>query len=461
MQLAPSPTWYSRMSMSQHSLGEKIRDVVTRIVVAAMAAVVVACGSATPPSVVLIVVDTLRADAVGPYGGIVNTPTLDRLAETGVVIEGACTPTPSTGPAHASLMTGLHPWNHGVLRNAVPLADESLRLAPQFQQAGYETAAFVSSYNISRFGFEQGFDRFDYQPSHRHNQKPFWRPGSETTDAALHWLADREDTPFVLWVHYFDPHAPYTAPAGFERPQDEAIDLSGKPGMRPQKQRSLRRIIRGYRANVAYTDAQIGRLLAALRDEGQLDHTIVVVTSDHGEGLGDHGLIGHGRNLHDELVEIPLLIRAPGLPANRRLRGPAQLEDMMPTLLSLTGLPVPPQLDGFDLTPWLAGKSPASPRNSVVGRLATIPDSKELFFTRHWPQKWIGELDGNGVAYDLDNDPGETTRKTSTELPAELTTAAADSGNSERQQKPDAETLQALEALGYLDGGEGVPAELR
>lgn len=435
---------------------ETRREQLTRLAFAGVVALGLGCGASAPPNVLLIVVDTLRADVVSPYGGVVEAPAFQQLARTGVVVEGACTPTPSTGPAHASLMTGLHPWHHEVLGNAVPLAEEELRLAPQFRSAGYDTAAFVSSFNVSRFGFERGFETFDFRGTRKRKGKFFWRPGAETTEAALRWLGRRGDAPFLMWVHYFDPHYPYDAPAGYERPESEPVDLEGKSGRRPWK---LTAIIRGYRGNVAYSDVQIGRLLSALRVTGRLENTVVVVTADHGEGLGDHGLTGHGRNLHDELVSVPLLIRGPGILVGRRLRGPAQLEDLMPTLLSLAGLPTPPDLDGFDLSPWLRGDRADSPRGAVVGRVAPSRDLKRLYFTRRWPEKWIGEIDGIGVSYDLGADPEERVEKLSKTLPAALARAATLAPRAARPHEPDAETKRALEALGYLGGGEGVPDE--
>ncbi len=419
------------------------------------------CARPSVENAVLVTVDTLRADVLGPYGGPVATPGFDALAHQGVVVEGACTPTPSTGPAHASLFTGLHPWNHGVLRNASLLGPELPHLAAIAQQAGLQTAAFVSSYIVdARFGLARGFGHYHFAPSrtwpYQGELVGFWTPGEETTRAALAWLREHGARPFLVWIHYFDPHSPYQAPIRYR--SRDPVDLTGKT--LPEKVESweqLAGLIESYRGEVHYVDAQIKRLLRGLREQGLLDRTALVVTSDHGEGLGDHGWLGHGRNLHDELVVVPLLVRAPGLEGGRRLEGPAQLEDLMPTLLSLLGLPAPDGIDGVDLLPWLRGEVASSPRAAVVGRRADYADAPALFYQRSWPEKWIGELGDTGSRYRLDADPREAAASPSRE-PELLRARAPAQTRPPAEQILDAETRRALEALGYLDddgGGSG------
>lgn len=331
--------------------------------------------------------DTLRADHVGAYGGTLPTPAMDALAAAGAMVELAYTPVPSTGPAMVSLLSGMHPWNHAVLLNAVPAGAHLPSLPERLQRAGFETGAFVSSYVVSaRFGFGRGFDTHHFAPNRgarpdggKHRSRHWWTRGGETTDAALDWLAGRGSSRFFLWVHYIDPHDPYRPPAVFERPADETVDLARKQLPRSVESREkLRSLIRHYRGSVAYTDAQIGRLLDALRDHGHLDETLVVVTSDHGEGLGDHGLLGHGRNLHEELVRVPLILRGPGVGGGARLRGVAQLEDLMPSILSLLGLPQDASVDGVDLSAWLRGEAAESPRRVAVGRRAAFENQPQL-----------------------------------------------------------------------------------
>ncbi len=319
----------------------------------------------TVDSVVLITIDTLRADHVSAYGGPVPTPAIDRLAAQGVLLETAYTPTPSTGPAHASLLTGLHVWRHGAAHNASPVDPRLPTVADSMKRGGRATAAFVSSYILHRrFGFNQGFDTYAFEPSEPYvwrNKafKRFWTRGAETTRAANRWLTDHREKPFFLWVHYFDPHWPYRPPVGYAVSPKDPVDMKGKRIPRDQKVRDrkhLKKLNRAYRGEVAYVDAQVSALLERLRMLALEERTAVVLTSDHGEGLGDHAVMEHGLHLYEELIRIPLIVRSPGIPAGRRLAGAAQLEDLAPTLLALVGLPAPPTLDGVLLVAWMGGE---------------------------------------------------------------------------------------------------------
>jgi choline-sulfatase len=412
-------------------------------------------------SLILITVDTLRADHLGAYGGTVPTPALDALAAESVLLTDMCTPTPSTGPAHASLFTGLYPWNHGVLGNAAPFPDESIpRLAEYAGEAGLATAAFVSSYVLhARWGFDRGFDEFHFEPTEegvwKRESVGFFADGSTTLEAALAFINDHRSQRFFVWLHLFDPHFPYSPPPDYRRPSDEAVDLRGKaipPELNSPEQ--LAQAIRGYRGEVSYVDALMGRLLAGLRRAGVDEETAVVFTSDHGEGLGDHQLLEHGRNLFDELVRVPLLVRAPGLPPGRRLSGPAQLEDLMPTILALLGIATPERSDGLDLLPWLRGEAPHSPRESVLGQRAPFPGKPVLFFERRPAEKWIGPLQGAaGRLYRLDDDPKEERPQPIAEVPERLLRSTGGRARPAPSQRLDPEARRALEALGYLESG--------
>jgi arylsulfatase A-like enzyme len=409
--------------------------------------------------IVLVTIDTLRADHVGAYGAPFATPTLDRLAEEGVLVEQAVTPTPSTGPAHASLMTGLHPWNHGTLRNAVPLDPRIPTLADRLRQRGYATAAVVSSYILSRrFGFHQGFDHFEFDPNQefqwaaRGGRSFYATRADHTSDAAMQWITDHGEKPFFLWVHYFDPHSPYDPPPGYAVSPSVEVRLEGK--RIPESvngPETLKRLIRAYRSEVLYTDAQLGRLVERLRILGLLDRTALVVTADHGEGLGDHGVLEHGVSLFDELVRVPLIVRAPGVPPGRRLPGPAQLEDLVPTLLALAGAEPPAELDGIDLLPWLRGQTGRSPREASFGRRRPYKGEKDHYFERRFPAKWIGALEGRGVKLDLAEDPRELRPQKAEGPPRALRQrVAAARHDGEAEVESDPEVLRALEALGYL-----------
>jgi len=416
-----------------------------------------------PRGLVLVTVDTLRADHVSSYGGVVPTPAFEALASEGALAEQAYTPTPSTAPAHVSLFTGLHPWRHRTLKNAVPVDDGFETLAEILRGEGFCTAAFVSSYLLHpRFGFDRGFERYEFNPGQsfawQGKMKPdFWTLGEVTTRSALRWLNERAaaaDERYFLWVHYFDPHSPYDPPQGFEVSPTQPVDLSRKQTTPEVSDASeLRRLIRAYRGEVRYADAQLGHLVERLRMLGLLENTVLVVTSDHGEGLGDHGLLGHSANLHEELVRVPLVIRAPGVAPGRRLHGLVQLEDLLPTALALLGVSVPEGLDGKNLAPWLLGQTEASPRKEVRGRRPAYDDRPDLYYERSEGFKWIGELGSRGTVYVLDRDPAEQEGRpgqgASEDLRAE---AAAAQRLPEAPSRPiDAEERRALEALGYLE----------
>jgi arylsulfatase A-like enzyme len=426
--------------------------------------------------VVLITIDTLRADHLGPYGGPGATPALDRLAAEGVVVENAYTPMPSTGPAHASLLTGRYPWNHRTLKNAVPMDPTQATLADWLQRRGIATAAIVSSYILHpRFGFHQGFDTYRFEPTEEYlwrgkQRDRFWTRGEHTTRAANTWLTKHGSEPFFLWLHYFDPHTPYLPPPGFAVDPKDPIDLEGKRLRGTRKSADqLRRAILAYRGEVAYTDFQVGLVIERLRLLDLLDRTAVIVTADHGEGLGDHGVLEHGVNLFDELVRVPLLIRAPGIPAGARRDGVVQLEDIAPTILALYGAEPPEGVDGVDLLPWLRGETDVAPRESVFGRRRPYGNKPDRFFERRGDRKWIGNPLKNGAIFHLDGDPREREPQPGSgpsqalldaigqRVPAPNQPADDSPGDSssdrvrERDVDPDPEVRRALQALGYLE----------
>jgi arylsulfatase A-like enzyme len=415
--------------------------------------------------VVLITIDTLRADHVAAYGGPVPTPAIDRLAAEGVLVEQAFTPTPSTGPAHASLMTGLHPWRHGTLSDRVPMDPQLPTLAEAAADRGLATAAFVSSYLLSkRFGFHQGFQTFGFEPTEEYwwRGKRFekaWARGEATAQSAMDWITAHAGGPFFVWVHYFDPHWPYQPPQGFARPADEPIDLTGKgiPKDRPavRTRRDLGDKIRAYRGEVTYANAQVGKIVERLQLLGILDRTAVILTADHGEGLGDHGRLEHLGKLFEELVRVPLVIRAPGLPAGRRLLGAAQLEDLRPTIQAMIGAELDGSIDGKNLLPWLRGEVASSPRDAVLGRRIPRKGKRELFYFRRWPTKWIGRLDAGGREFALDRDPREIGGRSGGGAPEPLRRsveqAAANEDGGEPANELDPEAQRALRAMGYSD----------
>jgi arylsulfatase A-like enzyme len=296
----------------------------------------IACLTPAPTSrpplagVILITLDTTRADYLSAYGSSqAFTPNLDRLAAGGVVFEQAMTTAPLTLPAHASLFTGLLPPRHGVRDNAGALAGHHETLAARLQQHGFQTAAFVSSAILKADrGLAAGFESYDdRRASSRAVAGGLQRPANETIDAALRWLKDRLERPFFLWLHLYDPHAPYDPP--------EPIRTAYRDNP--------------YAGEVAFADAELGRLTEFLDARGLLARTAVIVTADHGESLHEHGEAGHGIFLYQSVLHVPLIIRAPGLTA-RRVTAVTRIVDVMPTILDLVGVDRPAtRLDGISL----------------------------------------------------------------------------------------------------------------
>jgi arylsulfatase A-like enzyme/Flp pilus assembly protein TadD len=289
-----------------------------------------------PPSVLLITVDTLRADALGFVAGRNGTPNLDALAAEGFRLPRAVSPVPLTLPAHASLLTGLLPRRHGVHDNGQVLGRGVPVLAERFAAGGYATAAIVSGYPLrASFGLDRGFARYD-------DALPVgaegWRErrAPQATAAALEWLRTAP-RPFFLWVHYYDAHDPYDPPAAFRGP--------GPRG--------------AYDGEVAFVDHAIGALRAGVpeRDRTAL---LTVFTADHGESLGEHGERAHGLFLYDTTVTVPLVVHCPGRVAPGRSDAPVRLVDVAPTVLELTGSPAWDGIDGVSVVPLLAGRRQAA-----------------------------------------------------------------------------------------------------
>jgi arylsulfatase A-like enzyme/Tfp pilus assembly protein PilF len=374
-----------------------------------------------PLNVLLITVDTFRADRVDG-----NTPALADLARHAVRFEAADSPVPLTLPAHASLMSGLLPLHHGMRNNGIgvfPAAHQTLAAA--FQASGYRTAAFVGSFILDhRFGLDRGFDRYDDEivrnVADSSGTFDAERRGSEVVDRALTWLRQNDARPFFAWVHLYDAHAPYAPPPPY-----------------PQT----------YDGEVAYVDAQVARLLAAV-DRG---NTIIVVAGDHGEALGEHGELTHGLLLYEPTLHVPMIIAAPSL-APRAVGTPVSTVDLAPTIASLAGVAFASHIDGRDLD-LRGGHDPQpAPMYAETQYPATFGWS-ELSSMRMASSKLI-----SGPApelYDLQRDPGEmvnvltnqrrTFRDLSTRLDQLRATAVASSTST-----VDAETRAKLISLGYV-----------
>jgi arylsulfatase A-like enzyme len=304
-------------------------------------------GSSEPaPNLVLITFDTTRADHLSVYGyEQPTTPHLEKLASEGVLFEQAYSPVSLTGPSHASIMTGRYPHRHGAVRNGVPLPEGIPTLAEILGRHGYQTAAFLSGWTLKGrlSGLDRGFAHYDERMPNRVSLVTVQRDGRLTTDAALEWLREREPGPFFLWLHLFDPHTPYVLHEG------TPITTEGR------KQRA-------YDTEIRHADAQAGRLLAELEEQGLDGSTLVVLAGDHGESLGEEGVWGHSRSVAPEVLAVPLLLRWTGeLPSGRSVSDPVNLVDILSTILGLLDIAEVPEHDGLDLSALARGTSPGWP----------------------------------------------------------------------------------------------------
>ena len=394
------------------------------------AALLLAGGCAEPPaepmSVVLVTIDTLRADHLSIYGYDRPTaPRLAALAARGVVFEDARAPIPETAPACATLLTGLPPAAHGVRGNGRPLGPEPATLAGLLAAAGYSTAAFVSGFPLTArlSGLDRGFAHYDdLLPDARGRVPGVQRRAPKTTSAALAWLEGRPAGPFFLWVHYYDPHGDY-APGP---PWESAFPGAGGPRLpleaipeyqRLGDERDAAAYIGRYDGEILHVDSELGRLLDRLEQDDLRDHTLIVLTADHGESLTEHDeLFDHGNELYETTIRIPLLVAGPGLTGGRRVPGLAQSQDLLPTVLELLDRPVPPGLTGHSLAGALrAGAS--LPAREVLSEArfqpyrALVPgaDVGPKLALRDERFTVIARLGSGRIeVYDRDADPGET-----------------------------------------------------
>lgn len=391
-------------------------------------------------NVLVVSIDTLRADRVGALGGPPGlTPNLDRLAARGAVFTNAFTPAPLTLPAHTSLFSGRWPFRHGVRVNGTDRVDDAVPLlAAEFRRAGFATGAVIGSLVLrSEVGLARGFDLYD-ESFARNAGKPAgeWtaeRPGEEVVDRAIAWLDGQREARFFLWVHLYDPHAPYDPPPPFKE-----------------------RFSSPYDGEVAAADAALGRLLAHLEKDGRLAKTLVAVAGDHGESLGEHGEETHGVFLYDATLHVPLVIVPPGAKAVR-VTAPVSLVDLAPTLREAATLPADAASDGVSLGPQIRGEA-ADPR--VVYAESVYPAAllgwSPLRAARDAKGKYIEAP--KREYYDLERDPRE--RKNCLEeknaegrdLARQL--AKIFSAPASRTPRPsgasDEETVRRLASLGYM-----------
>lgn len=395
------------------------------------------------PNIVLITLDTCRADRIGCYGfGLARTPAIDTLAQDGVRCTNAITTAPITLVAHASIMTGLLPPAHGVRDNgAYTLANEYPTLAETLKQNGYATGAFVSAVVLNRrYNLSQGFDTYDDDLWAEDEPKLFMirdRPAPRTAERAVAWLRAHADTPFFLWVHYFDPHQPYES-----------------------RYRDRHLLPTAYDAEIAQADEGVAAIVECLRDINALDSTLVVLTADHGESLGEHGEKTHAVFLYDATVHVPLVMRYPPLlPRGKTYDAPVRCIDLFPTVLAAADIQNVPENQGANLLPALRGEMPPPDlpqySESLLSELGF--GMAPLFSVRADGMKYIRAP--KPEVYDLRADPRELTNlfqqpsdrtRTLDSTLQQLIDSSARFAKNAPPNPIDAETLETLRALGYV-----------
>ncbi len=449
---------------------------------------------APPQNLVLISIDTLRADHLGVYGHPwLKTPRIDALAGESVRFVRAVAPAPTTLASHTSLMTGTYPHTHGVPDNDYRVAEANRMLAEILTDEGFATAGVIGGYPLGpQTHFHQGFGAYTVLPSDGVNSE-------QVSDAALAWLESRDSRRFFLFVHYWDVHWPYSPPPPYDRMyRRDSLEMTGMKSEIDAVRGALRRaapdaaerpevLRRLYAGGVSYVDAQVGRLLAGLRERGRLDDSLVVLTSDHGEAMEEHAgeFWNHGNTVYDSVARIPLLLRLPrGAGGGRVEDWRLSHVDLMPTLLELLGLSPPTGLEGESFAGPLLGREAWIGRGSVYSQ-ATKPHDAHHQAGRAWEnadkcrgiweQRWKLQhcpMVPRMELYDLAEDPGETrnllgpgaapaVRETGARLARELAEWSQSANPLETIVEKSPEVIERLRALGYVAERPGGPSPAR
>jgi arylsulfatase A-like enzyme len=451
-----------------------------------------ACG-AERLDFVVIVIDTLRADRVGAHGGRPGlTPHLDGLAARGVVFERAYAQSSWTNPSVASILTSRYQSQHGITNVMTILPPEESTLPEVLWLNGYDTGGFSANASISiERGFSQGYKRYEAYPHHAGDQGPFeGKPvrADVVNAGALAWLdAQPPEKPTFLWLQYMEPHFPYLPPeplaaldgAPCPDPVAHGLNVPGGPAPPPELMQAVELC---YDAEVAAADAAVGALLGALRSRGRLERTVVIVTSDHGEELLEHGRVGHGLTLYEEVIRVPLIVAVPWRHERLDVDDVVRLVDLAPTILDLAGIQPPKSFEGRSFAAVLARppgplaslrallSSEAPPAGGgpthAFSQLLSSPGMTKARSGQHLMALVEGEKkvivpegDTPAAFYDLDRDRDE--RGASEVPPAvrerlEQALRRAIEQATRHPTKPteealDADTRRRLEMLGYVD----------
>jgi len=423
-----------------------------------------------PRAVVLISIDSLRPDHLGAYGYERNTSRgIDQLAADGVVFEDAMSTTSWTLPAHISMLTSLYPEVHGVVKNGLRLDERVVLISELLRPLGYRTAAFVSGPYLSRrFGYNQGFDHYDDKtiPLGRHRNSHRATTNKLLDERVVQWLDANNHQPFFLFVHYWDVHYHYDPPPPYDAQfgPDYVGEVDGanftKIGSRMTPS-DLEHVIALYDGEIAFTDSYIEKLLDLLRAYGIYDDALIVLTADHGEEFLEHGRTGHMKNLFQESIAVPLIIKFPSQRwSGKRFSAPVSIVDIVPTMLDYLGQPPHPEFDGQSLLP-IIQEDAIQEERALFADLSN--DVKAVRYGRHkFVTRWNHKKGGSGRLFDLAEDPSEKANQAQMDPQrAEVMSAkiadwmkaaarrAAKLGTSEFDYDPELD--EQLRSLGYIE----------
>jgi arylsulfatase A-like enzyme len=383
------------------------------------------------PNVLLITVDTLRADHLGTYGYERETsPTIDALAASGVVFDNAFAQAILSGPSHATIFTSLHTPVHGVINNGVVMDPDNLTFTELLRASGYTTAMFVSHDLMSaEFGFDQGFEVSENHPiavhRHRHDDDEedevgAMAPLESLFDAVIAWLDRPRDKPFFVWMHVQHPHMSWEPPPPYdtmfgESSPLERYDLQCRDTLYAHRAEKIRLnpaertyVVAMYDGEIAYVDDQIERVLSAVRKQDR--ESVVAVAADHGELLfdgADQRLVGHGHRSSEPILRVPLILHGPGVPRGPRVEPMVGLIDLAPTLLELAGITAPKSFQGTSLVPLMHGRSEGVRSQNFSGTIHFDGRRRLAVREERWKLVCKVKISWTCELFDLVADPGE------------------------------------------------------
>jgi arylsulfatase A-like enzyme len=458
----------------------------------ALAVLALACAPGAqvmkPKRIVLVTLDTTRADHLSAYGYDLQTsPWFDRMAAEGVLFEHAYAQSATTKPSHSSLFTSLYPIQHGVQSNALVLEEQFVTWAEVLADAGYQTAAFTSVGVPLGGNVGQGFQKWDdpgEEYSHAESGEPVYRPARVTVDAAIDWLGRESDPelPMFLWVHVYDAHKPLRAPERYQRRIEEMVAVEGvdaheahlrSQGILVGKGRYYERGL-VYDAEILYADTELQRLFDFMATEGRRDETVWIITADHGQGLGSHDHFGHSVQVYNAQLHVPLVFwSSVGAFGQRRVDDViVELTDILPTLLDILGLARLQQVmpvQGETLWTYLQGRAPRQRRLFAYSERSRYPatpkrleksnyEAGSRYSYQDLAYKYLLFTEGPDEFYDLSADPYELVNLIESEDYAEIRDLFRDRlvdlvANTESGATPGSvsqEAMEQLRALGYV-----------